>query len=163
MNTAERLLVLLGTQRELLMRLLELTREERACLLHSRLEQLATIVEEQSAALQEQADLSRRITQCLERSCPGSPRGAVTLTALLASLTEPEARRVRAYADEVAALSANIQREGRVNWHLAQQAMRYVDYTLQLIGRAKVGPLPYTALPHAGARPSVQMLVDSCA
>ena len=165
MNTPELLLALLGNQRDLLLHLLELTREERACLLYNRLERLEQIVEEQSQVLLEQTGLSRRITRALERLRHARQENAATvsLTGILDLLSEAEAGEVRILSQELSGLASEIQREGRVNWHLAQQAIHYVEYTLRLIGRAKDGPRPYASSPGGEPRHPIQLLVDSCA
>jgi len=164
MNTAKLLLALLGNQRDLLLQLLEITREERACLLSNRLERLEEIVEEQARNLHEQAGLSRRIVRTLERlSHAREGADPISLTGIFDALTAAEARDARAFYQELSALAADIQREGRVNWHLAQQAIHYVEYTLKLIGRAKDGPRTYSPVQHGESRRPIQLLVDSCA
>ncbi len=162
MGATEHLLVLLANQREVLTRLQELGRTERESLLNSQLDQLEGIVQEQGRLLSSQARLSSRIAQLLARlSQELQLTGTPTLSNIAESLTGPDAQTIRSYCRELNAMAEDVQREGRVNWYLSQHALKYVDFTIKLIGRSKDGPMPYlpTAQPRA-ARP-MQFLLDN--
>lgn len=163
MTALEHLLSLLGNQREVCQRLLELVREERSCLLNSRLDCLEAIVEEQSALLAKQGAGSTLISRDLERLADElCIEGRISLARLIEHLPASPAEQARAYYRDLTTLADDIQREGRVNWHLAQQALSYVDFTLRMVGRAKAGPQPY-AVSASQDRTAVRLLMDNCA
>ncbi|MHB9024212.1 MAG: flagellar protein FlgN [Armatimonadota bacterium] len=164
MSGIDHLFTLLESQQQVLTRLLELTREERGCLLDGRLDRLTEIVREQAAQLTEQGRLSTQITTSLERLAAARQfSGRISLARFTECLDEPHAGRMRRHYRALTAAADELQRESRVNWYLAQQAMRYVDFTLQCIGHAKDGPLPYMSPLHTKQRRAVQLLMDSCA
>lgn len=165
MSALESLLALLARQHALFSRLQALVQEERACLLNSELDRLEGIVQEQSALLTEQSLLSSRVLSTLEGVKTALRLdGRLSLARLAEYLDDPaQAATVRNYHRELAGMADEIQREGQVNWHLAQQALKYVDFTLKMIGRSKEGPLPYTPTAQDGPQKPVQLVMDSCA
>lgn len=161
MTAIDHLMSLLGTQREVLQRLLDLVREERACLLSSKLERLEAIIEEQTTLLAQQGACATRIVRTLDTLTNQlQVTGRASLANIAPHLPSPAAEQAGRYYRELTALADDLQQEGRVNWHLAQQALTYVDFTLKLIGRAKSGPLPYTPdMQHA--KVALRLLVDN--
>jgi len=164
MNSIDHLLSLLGGQRDILTRLLELVREERSCLLHNQTERLETVIDEQVALLAEQQASSGNITREIENlSASLHIDGARSLTRVIEHLPLPQARQLRTAHRELSALSTELQREGRITWRMAQQAMNYIEFALKLIGRAKIGAVPYTSPTRAGAKMPLQVMIDNCA
>jgi len=164
MSAMDHLLGLLASQQDVLSRLQELCREERACLLNSQLDRLDDITQEQRTLLTSQAHLSTRIIQTLDRAgIELGLTGRMSLARVAENAQGPVTERVREFYSDISAMADELQREGRVNWYLAQQALKYVDFTLKLVGRAKEGPLPYTPHAQAGSMRSTQLLMDSCA
>lgn len=164
MTTPEHLLSLLRAQRDLLLRLQTLAREERTCLLHNQISRLEAISEEQIRLLDEQNTFSRRLSRYLDRlgRAYAAPQ-PVTLQSLIAYIPMPLAGDIHTIFEELTALTVNLQRESRINWHLAQQGLHYLDYTMRLIGRATEGPLPYSPAPRGRTRPALHARVDSSA
>lgn len=164
MNLIDHLLSHLGTQRDVLLRLQALSQEERTCLLNSRLDRLEEITAEQQVLLTTQAQLSHRITNHLERlGAELQLSGRITLSRIAETITGPQAATLQAYYREITEVAEYVQREGRVNWYLSQQALKYVDFTLKLLGRVKSGPALYTPRVQEKSNRSMQLLMDSCA
>lgn len=159
----ENLLNLLESQRGVFCRLLELVRQERACLLHSRLDSLDAIINEEVALLSQQRINASHITRELERlAMLLGLDGHVTLARVTEHLPPSRATRLQDYYRELHSLAIELQHEGRVTWQLAQQALSYVDFTLKLIGQAKAGPVPYSPHVKTSSRAALRMLVDRC-
>jgi flagellar biosynthesis/type III secretory pathway chaperone len=164
MSEIDRLVALLENQQQALTRLLELAREERCCLLEGHLDRLTEIVQEQTALLADHGRLSAHITTTLERMAAAAQlAGRVSLANIIPCVDEARAGKVRLYYRALTSAADELQRESRVNWYLAQQALKYVDFTLKFIGQAKDGPLPYAPPVHTAQRRSMQFLMDSCA
>ncbi len=164
MHGIDELLGLLEAQQTLLTRLLGLTREERDCLLDSRLDRLEAIVAEQTELLTAQRTLSTRIAAQLARlAADQGLEGRITLARVAETLPEPAAAHVTTYYRTITTLTETVQREGRTNWHLSQQALKYVDFTLKLIGRAGEGARLYSPTAQAAPRPAVQLWLDRSA
>jgi flagellar biosynthesis/type III secretory pathway chaperone len=163
MEAIDRLLPLLGNQREVLLRLLELVHEERTYLLNSQLDHLETAVEAQGNLLAKEAALSTQITRVLDRLGKELHiSGRASLARIIEHLTGSVADELRDYYRSLTQLADQLQREGRINWHLAQQALKYVDFTLKLIGDAKHQPVSYGPSAHRARGKSTQLLMDSC-
>jgi hypothetical protein len=164
MHGIDELLGLLEAQQTLLTRLLGLTREERDCLLDSRLDRLEAIVAEQTALLATQQQLSNRISLALTHLADALHiDGRITLARVAETLTGPAAARVTAFYRAITSLTETVQREGRTNWHLSQQALKYVDFTLKLIGRTQSDSKLYAPGAQAASRPAVQLWLDRSA
>lgn len=163
MSAIERLESLLGSQQEGLSRLLDLCHQERQCLLQGHLQQLEPITREQAELLARQSILSMHIFTALEHAAGalGLPEHAA-LQDVIDRLEAPRNPRLQQLARSLMELASTLQQEGRINWHLAQQALRYVDFTLKVIGKAKDGPQTYSPMTQA-APAAAQLLVDSCA
>jgi hypothetical protein len=164
MSAIERLEALLESQREGLSRLLDLCHAERQCLLQGHLQQLEPITREQAELLARQSVLSMHVYTALEQTARALdlPEHAA-LQDVAARLEAPHGPRVQQLSRALMELAATLQQEGRVNWHLAQQALRYVDFTLKVIGKAKDGPRPYALPSQSVPATAAQLLVDSCA
>ena len=164
MKSIEHLLSLLGSQRDILTRLLELVREERSCLLHNQTQRLEAVIDEQVALLSEQRRSSIEIGKELGLFAEAlHVHRELSLSQLLEQLPPAQARRLRTPYTELTTLSTELQREGRITWQMAQQAMNYIDFALKLIGRAKTGAVPYSSPLKASTRASLQMMIDNCA
>lgn len=164
MTATNHLLSLLASQRDVLSRLLEHVRDERQCLLNNRIDQLDLIISNQAALLAQQHQLSTRITRTLTRiGAEMQLDGRMSLARIAEHLPSPAAEQARAYYRTLTNLAEELQREGRVNWHLAQQALNYVDFTLRLIGQVKSGPLPYVPPTQRDGCTPMQLMLDSCA
>ncbi len=162
MGVSEQLLILLGNQREVLLRLHELCRQERESLLNSAVDRLEAIIQEQSKLLATQSRLSARIAYALQRlAAEQRLTGAPTLSQVAAALPAPDGDTLRAHSHALAELADTVQQEGRVNWYLSQQAMKYMDFTLKLIGRSKEGPQPYVPTAHLRDTRPMQLLLDN--
>jgi flagellar biosynthesis/type III secretory pathway chaperone len=163
MGANEILINLLDHQRGVLARLRELIDEERTCILDSKIERLQEIVEEQKLVLAEQARLSAQIMRLLDRiGNQVHSEETFSLSMVIQYLPEPLASTVSDYQRELSAALIEIQREGRINWYLAQQALKYVDFTLRLISNNST-PQTYQARPQSEPRRSARLLMDSCA
>jgi flagellar biosynthesis/type III secretory pathway chaperone len=163
MSPTDALLNLLVRQQEVLTRLLELCREERACLLDSELPRLEVIIDAQSSLLSEQARINARIVQVLDTmGTELGLAGRCSLARVMEQLGD-EGARYRTHYQRLHELTETVQREARVNWHLAHQALKYVDYTLKVLGRAKEGPEPYSPFALTGSSRRLQLLMDSSA
>lgn len=159
----ENLLNLLETQRGVFRRLLELVRQERTCLLHSQLDSLDAIIDEQSALLSQQRINASHITRELERLAVRLHiEGHVTLARVAEKIPAAYGTTLTDLYRELHSLAAEVQHEGRVTWQLAQQALSYIDFTMKLIGKAKSGPTTYAPSMKAPSRTAMQLLVDSC-
>ncbi|HEY3418643.1 MAG TPA: flagellar protein FlgN [Armatimonadota bacterium] len=164
MSEIDRLVPLLASQQQALTRLLELAREERSCLLEGHLDRLTEIVQEQTTLLTDHGRLSKQITSSLERIAAARQlSGRVSLARIIPCVDDKRASQVRLYYRALTSAADELQRESRVNWYLAQQALKYVDFTLKFIGQAKDGPLPYAPPQQSGQPRAVQLLMDSCA
>lgn len=164
MKSIEHLLSLLGSQRDILTRLLELVREERSCLLHNQTQRLEEVIDEQVALLSQQRSSSMEIGKELEQfAVELHVNRELSLSQLLEQLPPAQSRRLRIPYTELTTLSTELQREGRITWRMAQQAMNYIEFALKLIGRAKIGPTPYSSPLKASARTSLQVMIDNCA
>jgi len=163
MSNLEHLLSLLGSQREVLSRLLELVREERECLVHNRTERLEVVIEDEVQLLAIQREVSTRIVRELTRLCLAHGlEGQPSLGRLIDAVPAPDADRLRDCSTTLTTLTTELQREGRITWFMAQRAMNYIDFALKLIGRAQLGAVPYS--PRAAQTPaSLQVLINNCA
>ena len=165
MIAVDHLLDLLEQQQEILARLRALIHQERESLLDGNLGQVEEVTNVQSHLLAQQAKLSARIAALL-RQLGGQLHldGHISLAKIVDFLSDEQAHRVRAYYQEISSLAEDVQREGRLNWHLSQQALKYVEFTLRTIGRAKESPAPsYAPAARAGHERPIQLLMDSCA
>lgn len=164
MYALDHLLTLLARQRDVLQRLLELARDEQACLLNSRLDTLDTIVEAQANLLIEQGTLSIDIVHALEQLAVEHPFDErITLARVAEHLPMPAAAQVRSLYRDLTAMAETLRREGRINWALAQQGLRFIRFTLQAIGRTKDGPLPYLPHQRSGEGNALRLLMDASA
>jgi len=164
MKSIEHLLSLLGSQRDILTRLLELVREERSCLLHNQTQRLEQVIDEQVALLSQQRSSSMEIGKELEQfAIELHVKRELSLSQLLEQLPPAQSRRLRIPYTELTTLSTELQREGRITWRMAQQAMNYIEFALKLIGRAKIGPAPYASPLKANTRTALQVMIDNCA
>ncbi len=163
MGASEILVNLLEHQRGVLSRLRELIDEERTCILDSKIERLQEIVEEQKLVLAEQSRLSAQITKLLDKiGNQVQSNELFSLSMVIQYLPEPIATTVENYQRELSSALIDIQREGRINWYLAQQALKYVDFTLRLISN-NGSPQTYQQRPNSEPRRSARLLMDSCA
>jgi flagellar biosynthesis/type III secretory pathway chaperone len=163
MGANEILINLLEHQQGVLARLRELIDEERSCILDSKIERLQDIVEEQKLVLAEQARLSAQIIRLLDRiGNQVQSDESFSLSMVIKYLPEPFATTVTNYQRELSTALLDIQREGRINWYLAQQALKYVDFTLRLISNNGTSQT-YQARPQSEPRRSARFLMDSCA
>jgi flagellar biosynthesis/type III secretory pathway chaperone len=163
MGANEILINLLEHQRGVLTRLRELIDAERTCILDSKIEELQKIVEEQKLVLAEQARLSTQIIRLLDRiGNQVQSEETFSLSMVIKYLPEPMAETVANYQRELSTALIDIQREGRINWYLAQQALKYVDFTLRLISNNGT-PQTYQARQQSEPRRSTRFLMDSCA
>lgn len=164
MHNIDHLLSLLGEERDVLTHLLDLVREERSCLLLNHVERLEAVIEEQMSLLAVQRHSSLRITQELaELSSALDIDGSPSLGCVIEHLPSSQADVLRSRHEELTALAAELQREGRITWHMAQQAMNYIDFALKLIGRSCLGAMPYSPHKKSSAPASVQVLINNCA
>jgi hypothetical protein len=164
MTTHNLLISRLEIQREVLLRLLELNREERACILGHQLDRLEEIISEQATLLKRQAKLSEQIGAAIEQLGAGLQlEGWITLARVAEALTGDQAQPLCDLHRELTALSTQLQRESQVNWHLAQQALQYIDFTLKAIGSLQEGPRTYKRRPQRETSAAVQLLMDHCA
>jgi hypothetical protein len=164
MRAIERMESLLAAQQVGLSRLLALCEQERTCLLNGNIQQLDTVTREQAELLARHAILCTQTFSALEAAASQLHLPAQTaMSALLAHLDLPTGQRLQSSARILTEMADTLQREGRINWHLAQQALRYVDFTLKVISQAKDGPRPYAPSTQPPPAMSAQLLVDSCA
>jgi flagellar biosynthesis/type III secretory pathway chaperone len=116
----------LRQERDLLQRLLTSVEEQRACLIAGKAESLGEIVSRQTALLQRLFKTADKTAALLNESENGLKDSS------------PEAEECRGLRDEVRQLAENLRREGRINWVLAREAMRYADFSINLLaGREK--------------------------
>ena len=147
MGATATLLGLLKQQQDVLARLQALCAEQRECILGSDIIRLDVVTQQQQSLLAAQAALSTRITRVLEGMCRDlALDGPPSLARLAETLTGDDSRQVRQFHQDIRRRAAEIQRDGRLNWYLAQQALRYIDFTLKLVGHAQDGPQPYLHL-----------------
>jgi flagellar biosynthesis/type III secretory pathway chaperone len=150
---------LLDAQREALLRLQQLCRDERAALMSSDVEQLAAITEAQQEMMARQSRLSGRITQLLATLATQLGLAAPSLREVAAALGGEAATTLSTYHRELTALSDDVQRESRVNWYLVQHALKYMEFTLSLVGKSQEGPTPYLP-PTRSAPRAMHVLMD---
>jgi flagellar biosynthesis/type III secretory pathway chaperone len=163
MRVVEHLLEMLEKQQQILLRLLELVREERSCILNSRLDQLDRITQEQVDLLHQQETLSPRIISGLQEVGKAlNASGHLSLARISEYLEEPAADQARKYHKSLTSIAEEVQQEGQVNWQLAQHALKYVDFTLKLIGQAKEGTQTYSLPSQENTKP-MQLLLDQSA
>jgi len=164
MQALEQLERLLDAQRDGLSRLLDLCMRERECLLTAGIAELDTVTREQAELLARQAWLSTQTFTALEDlACSLEMPAHSALSDLLPRLDAEAGSRLQRRARLLTEFADAVQREGRVNWHLAQQALRYVDFTLKVIGQAKDGPHPYAPASPSAHRNGARLLMNSCA
>jgi len=162
MGAIATLLSLLQQQQEVLARLQALCAEQRECILSSDIDRLDAVAQQQQALLAAQATLSARVIRILDTlghnfSLTGTP----SLARIAETLTGDDGRQVRHFYQDISRRAGEIQREGRVNWYLAQQALSYIDFTLKLVGSAQEGPMPYLHLTRSPqSTPTHHLLMD---
>ena len=164
MGAFDYLLTLLASQREVLLRLQTLCRQERECLLNGQLDRLEEIVTEQQNLLTKQAALSTRITSTLGRVGQDYQLGDDTSLSHVADqlFTGGEGRNRAQLSPGVEVDVGRAPARGtREFGYLAQQALKYVDFTLKLISKSKDGPTPYLPPAHTAQRRSLQLLMDN--
>ena len=161
MGATSTLLSLLRQQQEILARLQALCAEQRDCILSSDIARLDAVAQQQQPLLAAQAVLSTRIIRALENLYRDlSLTGPPSLARLAEVLTGEDDRQIRHYYQDIRHRASEVQREGRVNWYLAQQALKYIDFTLKLVGHAKDGPKPYLHLGRSLPAPAMHLLMD---
>lgn len=164
MRETEEFLSLLACQRDLLLRLLDLTKDEHESLVHGKPELLDAITQEKTRLFTAQAKLSEHVTTAMMRIVgDGSlDPSTLTLSRVLEYLDASAAEAVRALAKELFELEERLQREGRINYVLAQQSLRYIDYTLRIVSQDMDDPLPYHPTQSTTNKP-VRLLMDTSA
>ncbi|HOF86723.1 MAG TPA: flagellar protein FlgN [Armatimonadota bacterium] len=164
MKALEQLERLLEAQRDGLARLLDLCARERECLLAAGIAELDAITHAQAELLARQAWLCTQTFTALEALAQRLEMPPHTaLSELIPRLDAETGARIQRRAQGLTELADAVQREGRVNWHLAQQALRYVDFTLKVIGQAKEGPHPYAPVKPSAPQQGARLLMNSCA
>jgi pyruvate-formate lyase len=102
-------------EKELLQKLLTLTLEQRDCLIAGAPDRLGEIVGEQAAVLQKLSRNADKIASLTQTAASGETR-------------EP------AFEKEVTELARRVKMEARLNCTLAQEAAKYVDFTISALG-----------------------------
>jgi flagellar biosynthesis/type III secretory pathway chaperone len=126
MVTQDQLAARLRQERELLRKLLTLTADQRNCLITGAGERLGEIVSRQSELLQKLSRVSAKTVTALTNLSDSPPAARPE-----AAPEDAEHRRLR---EEVKDLTAILQQRARLNLMLAKEAMKYIDFSISLLG-----------------------------
>lgn len=122
MTDSKSLMRRLCHERELLRKLLALSVEQRDCLVAGQAERLSEIVGQQTSLLQR-----------LSRSSVKTLTALSEMDEVRLEFSPEEAAEWRRLREEVKELAENLRRQGRLNWMLAAEAMRYIDFSINLL------------------------------
>ncbi|NIM06525.1 MAG: hypothetical protein GTO55_08860 [Armatimonadetes bacterium] len=135
----------LRQERDLLRGLLASAEEQRDCLIAGKADRLAEIVSQQSALLQKLSRAMNRTATVLGDSEESAQE--------VADETE-ECRQLRL---DVKELAEDLRRQGRFNWILAREAMRYNDFSISLLAGREEDP-SYSAAGRRQSRLSTSLM-----
>jgi len=141
MDNQKGLAARLRHERDLIRELLNLAAEQRECLITGKADRLGEIVSQQAALLQR---LSRAASKTKASSDDPGP---------LEGKTTPDSSACLQLRAETAELAEDLRRQGRLNWTLARQAMRYIDFSISLLG-GREEEASYSSAGRRQARPS---------
>lgn len=132
--------------------LLDLSRRKQRVLAQGSLDELERITRAEEALLWQAGRLEERRTSVQEELALDLHQepGAASLAELLERLRDEERERCSGLCDRLREVSAELQAVNELNMRLIQQALSYVNFSLQALARLGGGQATYAATGGAG-------------